>query len=77
MNYYFFHDGLNTLIQGGFDKVEIYTLLNKGEINPHWIEVLGDSGLHSFNDSFTTPAVGASGAIYGLLVAFTFMFPNA
>lgn len=24
-----------------------------------------------------TPAVGASGAIYGLLVAFAFMFPNA
>ena len=29
-----------------------------------------------FHD-ITTPAVGASGAIYGLLVAFAFMFPNA
>ena len=27
--------------------------------------------------SFIVPAVGASGAIYGLLVAFAFMFPNA
>ena len=27
--------------------------------------------------SFQTPAVGASGAIYGLLVAFAFMFPTA
>jgi membrane associated rhomboid family serine protease len=27
--------------------------------------------------SALTPTVGASGAIYGLLVAFAFMFPNA
>jgi membrane associated rhomboid family serine protease len=27
--------------------------------------------------NFQTPMVGASGAIYGLLVAFAFMFPNA
>ena len=27
--------------------------------------------------SFNTPSVGASGAIYGLLTAFAFMFPNA
>lgn len=27
--------------------------------------------------SFVVPAVGASGAIYGLLVAFAYMFPNA
>lgn len=26
---------------------------------------------------FQTPAVGASGALYGILVAFAFMFPNA
>ena len=26
---------------------------------------------------FQTPSVGASGAIYGLLTAFAFMFPNA
>lgn len=28
-------------------------------------------------NNFQTPAVGASGAIYGLLIAFAFMFPNA
>jgi membrane associated rhomboid family serine protease len=27
--------------------------------------------------SFNTPSLGASGAIYGLLTAFAFMFPNA
>jgi membrane associated rhomboid family serine protease len=30
-----------------------------------------------FLNDITTVAVGASGAIYGLLVAFAFMFPNA
>jgi membrane associated rhomboid family serine protease len=28
-------------------------------------------------ENYQTPAVGASGAIYGLLTAFAFMFPNA
>ena len=27
--------------------------------------------------AFNAPAVGASGAVYGVLVAFAFMFPNA
>jgi membrane associated rhomboid family serine protease len=77
VNYYLFHDGLNTLTEAGFLKTDIYTLLNQGKINPQWTETLGASGLDSFAGSFIIPAVGASGAIYGLLVAFAFMFPNA
>jgi membrane associated rhomboid family serine protease len=36
-------------------------------------------GLNTFENMIgaLTPTVGASGAIYGLLVAFAFMFPNA
>lgn len=77
VNYYLFHDGLDTLIQAGFDKAEIYRLLNDGQINTGWMEVLGESKLQSFASSFAIPVVGASGAIYGLLVAFAFMFPSA
>ena len=31
--------------------------------------------LSAYND-YNTPMIGASGAIYGIVVAFSFMFPN-
>lgn len=77
VNYYFFHDGLTTLTQAGFVKTDIYSLLNEGKIDNRWTESIGASGVDRFAGSFAAPAVGASGAIYGLLVAFAFMVPNA
>ncbi|MBC8645296.1 rhomboid family intramembrane serine protease [Flavobacterium lindanitolerans] len=77
VNYYFFHTGLTELINAGFSRDSILELLNKDMINQQWGQVLGQSGLENFARSYVTPAVGASGAIYGLLVAFAFMFPNA
>ncbi|MFY0482183.1 rhomboid family intramembrane serine protease [Flavobacterium sp. PLA-1-15] len=77
INYYEFNSGLQTLTEAGFLKSDIYSLLTDGKIDTRWVEVLGQSGLDSFASGFATPAVGASGAIYGLLVAFAFMFPNA
>jgi len=77
INYYEFNSGLQSLVEAGFSKSDIYGLLNEGQFDRRWLDVLGQSGLDSFAGGFTTPAVGASGAIYGLLVAFAFMFPNA
>lgn len=77
VNYFLFHNGLNALIEAGFSQTEIYTLLNEGKLDTRWIDTLGNSGLTSFTGSFFSPAVGASGAIYGLLVAFAFMVPDA
>ena len=77
VNYFLFHNGLNELLQAGFSKTDIFTLLNEGKIDTRWTETLGASGIDRFAGSFASPAVGASGAIYGLLVAFAYMFPNA
>ncbi len=77
INYFEFTSGLQSLVEAGFSKSDIYNLLNDRQIDTRWVEVLGQSGVNSFASSFATPAVGASGAIYGLLVAFAFMFPNA
>lgn len=77
VNYYEFHDGLNTLVANGFSKAEILQILGEGKYDTRWKEVLSTSGFQSFTGAFNTPTVGASGAIYGLLVAFAFMFPNA
>lgn len=77
VNYFMFHQGLNALIEAGFNPTEIYALLNDGRMDNTWIDTLGNSGLSNFTGAFASPAVGASGAIYGLLVAFAFMVPNA
>jgi membrane associated rhomboid family serine protease len=76
VNYYYFHDGLNTLITNGFQKAEIFKILNEGKFMTSWQDVLSPSTFDAMISALT-PTVGASGAIYGLLVAFAFMFPNA
>ena len=76
VNYYYFHDGLNTLITIGFQKAEIFKILNEGKFMTSWQAVLSPSTFDAMISALT-PTVGASGAIYGLLVAFAFMFPNA
>ena len=75
-NYYFFHEGLEALVSNGFSKTEIMDLLDKGQYNTNWLTVLSSNELQNFM-GYSGTAVGASGAIYGLLAAFAFMFPNA
>lgn len=77
VNYYLFENGLNTLISNGFSKMEIMQILNQGKFDTRWQELLTVSDFNSFIGAYTGTVVGASGAIYGLLVAFAFMFPNA
>ncbi len=77
VNYYHFQEGLNTLLSNGFSKVEILQLLNEGKIDTRWQELLTVSQFQNFTSVYIGTAVGASGAIYGIIVAFAFMFPNA
>ncbi|KAF2510901.1 rhomboid family intramembrane serine protease [Flavobacterium zhairuonense] len=77
VNYYFYQDALNILQANGFQKTEILQLINEGKINTRWNELLSVSQLRHLFEAYSIPVIGASGAIYGLLVAFTFMFPNA
>ena len=76
INYYYFHDGLNTLVLNGFKETEILNLVNEGKFMTSWQAVLAPNTFENMIGALT-PTVGASGAIYGLLVAFAFMFPNA
>jgi membrane associated rhomboid family serine protease len=77
VNYYYFHDSLNVLLENGYPKTEIYQVLNEGKYTLSWLDFISQSKLDSFASSYAVPALGASGAIYGLLTAFAFMFPEA
>ncbi|WP_083572165.1 rhomboid family intramembrane serine protease [Flavobacterium johnsoniae] len=77
VNYYFFQDTMNTLIANGFNKGEILQLLSEGKIDTRWQSLVSVSQFQGFTSAYIGTVVGASGAIYGLLTAFAFMFPNA
>ena len=78
VNYYHFHDAQNMLLQNGISILDIQTLLNGGSVNINVADTtLIQKYVNQMGDSYNIQAVGASGAIYGLLVAFAFMFPNA
>ncbi|EIA10450.1 rhomboid family intramembrane serine protease [Flavobacterium frigoris] len=77
INYYYFSEGINTLVSNGFAKAEVLQLLNEGKINTQWQEIMTVSQFQDFTSAYLGTVVGASGAIYGVIVAFAFMFPNA
>jgi membrane associated rhomboid family serine protease len=77
VNYYSFHETMNVLMTNGYQKDQILKLLGEGKIDTRWQDLVSVSQFESFTDSYIGTVVGASGAIYGLLVAYAFMFPNA
>lgn len=77
VNYWQVHNVVGTLVLNGFNEKEIFELLQVGRIDLRWQEYVTAAGIQTLGSSYLSMAVGASGAIYGLLVAFAFMFPNA
>lgn len=77
VNYFTFHHVLNLLVENGQDKVEILKVLAEGKYDTNWQNIIPSSDFNSFMGCYLGTSVGASGAIYGLLTAFAFMFPNA
>lgn len=77
VNLYHVDSGMDALMAAGMDKVQIYDMLTTGKYNTQILNSVSQEVIQSTYDAFTTPAVGASGAIYGVLVAFGLMYPNA
>lgn len=76
--YFNYYEGYNTLIEQGMSSAQIQNALQEisrtGSAN--FPDVVDGNAAQRMIDAFFTRAVGASGAIYGILVAFGMMFPN-
>ncbi|WP_026778078.1 rhomboid family intramembrane serine protease [Polaribacter sp. Hel_I_88] len=70
VNYYQFNSAFEKLLELGSTKSEIMELMNP-------TLVYQNEYLQTVNSLYTTPAVGASGAVYGVLVAFGLYFKDA
>lgn len=77
VNYYQFNGVYEQLVSAGISTADIQNLLNTGSYNTQILEYISETSLSEFYAIFNTPAVGASGAIYGILVAFAIAYPNA
>jgi membrane associated rhomboid family serine protease len=77
VNYYRFNTLYDELVSAGVAPADIDTLLVSGKYNLSAMATFSEEKLTDFYALFNTPVVGASGAIYGVLVAFGILFPNA
>ncbi|MEC7262091.1 MAG: rhomboid family intramembrane serine protease [Bacteroidota bacterium] len=77
VNYFLFTEGMNALEGAGMAKTQILDILANGQYSPGWYDIASKATIDNMLTAFNTPAVGASGAIYGILVAFAFMYSEA
>lgn len=77
VNYLEFHKIVDLLITSGVNEADIYSLLAEGKYDKEWGKLIGEENIVNYNETVAGTVVGASGAIYGLLTAFAFMFPKA
>ncbi len=77
VSYYEVHSVMTELLNGGWSQAEIQNFLINGKGGSVSIlDTVSRESIDSMAAAFNTPAVGASGAIYGVLVAFGMMYPN-
>ncbi|MDX5320237.1 MAG: rhomboid family intramembrane serine protease, partial [Bacteroidota bacterium] len=87
---YYFVTGLGAAIIHNMTKaIDIHTL--SGQLDPEAVALVRQEGydlllqgknymdytLRALNDALNGPTVGASGAVYGVLLAYGMMFPNS
>ena len=73
---YDFNSIFEILVNNGFNSDEIINTIKTNRYNSNWLSYISENQLNNLNESFNLSMVGASGALYGILVAFAFLFPN-
>ena len=77
VNYVYFNQGIEAVVNSGVNEADLLRIIGDGKYSPEWYNAASQSTIDNFLSAFNTPAVGASGAIYGILVAFGMMYPNS
>ncbi|WP_405327240.1 rhomboid family intramembrane serine protease [Leeuwenhoekiella sp. LLG6367-2.1] len=83
VGYYHYQVGYTALIDAGISPADISQILEKAftsiqQTGQYSYPDIGEADkIRGMIEAFSTSAVGASGAIYGVLVAFGMLFPNA
>ncbi|MEC7658485.1 MAG: rhomboid family intramembrane serine protease, partial [Bacteroidota bacterium] len=76
INYFQISTVMGQLVEAGYSATALTETLQSGQYNTAWSNVISQAELSQLLTSFNMSMVGASGALYGILVAFAFLFPN-
>ena len=76
INYFQISTVVEQLVEAGYSATALTETLQSGQYNTAWSNVISQAELSQLLTSFNMSMVGASGALYGILVAFAFLFPN-
>ena len=76
INYFQIITVVGQLVEAGYSATAFTETLQSGQYNTAWLNVISQTELNQLLASFNMSMVGASGALYGILVAFAFLFPN-
>ena len=76
INYFQISTFVGQLVEAGYSATSLTETLQSGQYNTTWSNVISQAELSQLLTSFNMSMVGASGALYGILVAFAFLFPN-
>ncbi len=76
INYFQISTVVEQLVEAGYSATVLTETLQSGQYNTSWLNVISQTELSQLLTSFNMSMVGASGALYGILVAFAFLFPN-
>jgi membrane associated rhomboid family serine protease len=75
--YYQISSVSDLLLAEGLNASEISSFFQTSDLSYNLVDRIGRAELVSGLSAFNGVMVGASGALYGVLVAFAFLFPNA
>ena len=73
---YQFHSVTSILNEAGFNTQEIINTIAMDKIGVGWLDYVTREDVIGAYQGYFSSMVGASGALYGIIVAFAFMFPN-
>ena len=76
VGYFQVHSAMDALLSAGVSQEDINAVMTSGQYNTAILNSVPLQTIERLFLEFNTPAVGASGALYGILVAFGLMFPN-
>ncbi|MDC3079471.1 rhomboid family intramembrane serine protease [Flavobacteriaceae bacterium] len=76
INYFQISTVVGQLVEAGYSGTALTETLQSGQYNTAWSNVISQAELSQLLTSFNMSMVGASGALYGILVAFAFLYPN-
>lgn len=64
------------LVNAGMNQSDLANLITTGRYNSAVLNEVGETVLRDYFLAYNTPVIGASGAVYGVLMAFGMMYPN-